>query len=209
MQLATLIPAGEPLLHERLDNARVLRLQHILAPQGLSILVVDRLKPWVVATMLSFPPDELVSTDPALDEVLQHRAIDNGIPVYGLETVDEQFGAMDGLPDAVAMAMLQQSIDYYDEMPQLFERMVTDYLDGRIGRLLSVHTAQWVGDDMAMMATLIDRLIDRRNDLMVERMGPRLAEGNALIAVGAAHLPGPSGILAQLAAKGFAVERVY
>jgi uncharacterized protein YbaP (TraB family) len=40
-------------------------------------------------------------------------------------------------------------------------------------------------------------------------MAHRLAEGNALIAVGAAHLPGRVGILNLLAKEGHTVARVY
>ena len=44
---------------------------------------------------------------------------------------------------------------------------------------------------------------------MVARMMPRLGEGNALVAVGALHLPGRQGILNLLAQEGYHIARVY
>ena len=206
---AARIPLGEPTLHERLDDDRLLRLYQIAERHGISLLILDHFKPWVVATILSMPPEELVSLHPSLDEVLQIHATMNDIPVYGLETVEEQFAVMDGLPDAVGMAMLEQAIDDYDRLQVVFEIMVTGYLEGRTGELLTLFTTSWTGDQESIMEILLQEVIDRRNDRMVERMSPRLTEGNALIAVGAAHLPGPRGILAQLADKGFKVERLH
>ena len=44
---------------------------------------------------------------------------------------------------------------------------------------------------------------------MVDRMAPRLAEGNAFIAVGALHLPGEKGVLNLLQQGGYRVSAVY
>jgi hypothetical protein len=44
---------------------------------------------------------------------------------------------------------------------------------------------------------------------MVERMIPRLAEGDAFVAVGALHLPAERGILNLLAERGYRISRVY
>jgi uncharacterized protein YbaP (TraB family) len=58
-------------------------------------------------------------------------------------------------------------------------------------------------------AVLDSRFILDRNRRMVERMGRRLFEGNAFIAVGALHLPGEDGILRLLEQQGYAVTAVY
>jgi uncharacterized protein YbaP (TraB family) len=56
---------------------------------------------------------------------------------------------------------------------------------------------------------LMDRLLVKRNHRMVERMQPRLQEGNAFIAVGALHLPGEDGLLTLLENAGFKVSPLY
>jgi uncharacterized protein len=52
-------------------------------------------------------------------------------------------------------------------------------------------------------------LLTQRNVRMMDRMRSRLVEGNAFIAVGAAHLPGTDGLLALLERAGWRVTPVY
>ena len=59
------------------------------------------------------------------------------------------------------------------------------------------------------MLTVMERMLDNRNEVMVERMQELLETGNAFIAVGAAHLPGKSGILKLLTEQGYQVSRAH
>ena len=52
-------------------------------------------------------------------------------------------------------------------------------------------------------------LLDDRNRIFLGRMKKHLDHGQALIAVGAFHLPGPGGLLAGLQAAGYGVERIH
>jgi uncharacterized protein YbaP (TraB family) len=61
----------------------------------------------------------------------------------------------------------------------------------------------------AYVRTLVKRLIDDRNKVMVERMATLLTQGNAFIAVGAAHLPGEAGILHLLELRGYRISRIH
>ena len=51
-------------------------------------------------------------------------------------------------------------------------------------------------------------MITGRNKVMVEHAAPILAKGNAFIAVGALHLPGPEGLVEQLRKAGYTVTAV-
>ncbi len=51
-------------------------------------------------------------------------------------------------------------------------------------------------------------MIEQRNVRMLERARPLFDSGSALVAVGAAHLGGPDGLLSALHAAGYTVTRV-
>ena len=63
-------------------------------------------------------------------------------------------------------------------------------------------------ENVALRNKLKETLITKRNLLMVERMQPRLADGNAFIAVGALHLPADDGLLNLLEQGGYYIHVV-
>ena len=91
----------------------------------------------------------------------------------------------------------------------MFEKLRGAYLDRQPARMFELMQAQQTGSDPELVETFTERLLDARNDRMVERMQERLAEGGAFIAVGALHLPGESGILKQLEGLGYRLTRLY
>jgi uncharacterized protein YbaP (TraB family) len=64
-------------------------------------------------------------------------------------------------------------------------------------------------DNDRLYRSVMDRLLTRRNARMATRLGPILKDGGAFIAVGAAHLPGESGLLNLLEKAGYRVTPVY
>ena len=63
--------------------------------------------------------------------------------------------------------------------------------------------------DRRVAQLFTSQVVVNRNRRMLERMQPRLREGNAFIAVGALHLPGKDGLLTLLRNKGYRVSPVY
>ena len=63
--------------------------------------------------------------------------------------------------------------------------------------------------DRKLADKLMDSLIYERNLRMVQRMRPRLKDGNAFVAIGALHLPGEKGVLRLLQNRGYTVSVVY
>ena len=65
-----------------------------------------------------------------------------------------------------------------------------------------------VGQQADLQEFYESELIAGRNQRMVERVQPRLAEGRALIAVGALHLPDEVGVLRLLEKRGYTIKRM-
>ena len=76
-------------------------------------------------------------------------------------------------------------------------------------RLLMINEASMQTGDQRLAGDFQRRLVDDRNQHMVERMQPYLQQGKAFVAVGALHLPGKTGLLERLQQQGYTVSRVY
>jgi len=170
--------------------------------------VVSRLKPWAVIATLSAPP---IKTGEFLDFTLYQKAVALDIPVYGLETAEEQLAVFEDIPMKDQIQLLKDTIKDIDEMPALFEKLHEMYLERNLTKILEFSLEEMKRDsgDISLVENFIERILDQRNIKMVERMKARLQKGNAFIAVGTLHLPGEKGILKLLENEGYTVSPIY
>lgn len=181
-------------------------------PYGFGQAQLRLFKPWAIMTLFSLPPSEVkrqAAGEKALDHRLQQAATERGMALHSLEQIGEQISLFNDMAEADQIAMLDATISQSDQVEPMFERMRGAYLDRHPAGIFELMQAQQTGFDPDLVETFTTRLLDTRNDRMVERMQPRLAEGGAFIAVGALHLPGESGILKQLEGRGYRLTRLY
>ncbi len=182
-----------------------------LRPYGVSAQVLRRLKPWAVYEALVRPPAAVTERGGGvfLDLSLAREAKLRGKPVYGLETLEEQVAVFADIPEQDQVALVESAIAYAGEENLGAETLTRLYLAGDLGAIfrLWVEPVRRLGPDFT--ASVIERLFDERNAVMVARMDGLLARGNVFIAVGAGHLPGDTGVLHLLERKGYRVTRVY
>ncbi|NIR58089.1 MAG: TraB/GumN family protein [Gammaproteobacteria bacterium] len=187
-----------PALYEQVVAAA--RARDIPA-QALSLM-----KPWAVVVMLSRPQGQGADV---LDLVLYRRAQQAGKPVHGLETAGEQIAVFNDLPLERQIDLLRATVEEHDTIPAMLEQTQDAYLERDLAQMLVMHREELDDMDPRLARLFNRRLLDERNARMVERMLPRLREGNAFIAVGALHLPGQAGVLRRLEQRGFRLEAVY
>lgn len=195
--LASLLPAGEADFVNKALEAR-----------GIPPTSVTKMKPWVITTMLSLPACELqrkAGGAPVLDAKLAQDAIAGGKKLEGLETAVEQLEAMASLPIELHIKGLIDTLKVGDRINDANETMILLYVSGEIGTVWPLFRATLPGgyDDVAFEKTMITM----RNHTMVQRAGSILDAGNAFIAVGAMHLPGPEGLVSLLRKEGYTVSR--
>ncbi len=199
-------------LEQILGTELFARFAKVARRYGLPANVVQRIKPWAALMTISLPPGEKARQAAGrlpLDLALGARAQRRGIPVYGLETVEEQLGLFEGLPEADQISLLAKAIRDNDKLDQMFERMIRTYLKRDLEGLMTWAIDQTAGGNARHREIFEVRFLKRRNRLMADRLRSRLAAGGAFVAVGAAHLPGEAGLLSLLARQGYRVERVY
>ncbi len=208
--LLLLGPKG--VLDDYLSEAEMAALGAATENYGLPLSVARSLQPWMVATFLALPLCELhlqQNGHPALDSVVAAHAINAGAELVGLETIDEQIAAMNSLDFGYQIAYLRAGIELFDRVDDIHETMVQLYLDERVAMVvpLSFHLVS----DPAIRdgyADFQDKLVDRRNRLMFERALPHVHTGGTVIAVGALHLPGETGLIELFRKQGLTVTRI-
>ena len=173
---------------------------------GMSEAAVRDLKPWAVATMLSAPP---AATGEFLDMRLYRQAVAVGKPVQGLETIEEQLDVFDDLPASLQKALLVDALRERDSLAVVYAELRQTYLRGDLAGLKRLSAEHLEGGDPELQQYFQQVITDGRNRLMVTRLAPILAHGNAFVAVGALHLPGEGGVLNLLQKQGWTVERVF
>ncbi|MCK5717931.1 MAG: TraB/GumN family protein [Thiomargarita sp.] len=170
--------------------------------------LLKQMKPWAIIMMLNVPP---VKTGEFLDLLLYKKAQKHHIPLYGLETIEEQLSVFESFTIPEQVLLLKDTLKYVDEMPALFDKMHTLYLSRDLTALLTLGNEYMKerSDYKSLADAFYKRILDDRNIRMIARMAPRLQEGNAFIAVGALHLPGEKGLLALLQKQGYRVFAIY
>lgn len=202
---ATMLAEGES-LQQLLEPGLYQQTVRLLATYGMPELVVQRMKPWAAAATLSLPRPQ---TGMFLDMLLYSQAAAQGKRVYGLETVQEQVGAMESLPVDLQISMLKDAVAQYGQLDQIIEQLITAYLQRDLQALAAISDQAMQQGDERVSQLFESEVIINRNRRMLDRMQPRLQEGNAFIAVGALHLTGEQGLLNLLRHKGFRVSPVY
>ena len=162
------------------------------------------MKPWAAYLTMSYPADLGV----ILDQRLLRLALETGLDTMGLESVAEQGSLFDSFSLDDQVRLLTDAVCHRELLVEDFAKMISLYTEGDLAGLSS-YGQRYSFDDNTLYETLTERLLTRRNRLMVERMQTALEAGRAFIAVGALHLPGEEGVLALLARLDFEITRVF
>lgn len=195
--------------HESLQNILGIKLYDdtriVLMKRGMTDEHLDRLRPWLVITMLSMPPRR---DGKFLDINLHHAAVRAGKTVHGLESMTEQIAVFDGLSLADQVELLRIMVKRADKVAGETEDMIQAWLARDLRRLEAI-ARQHEAHNPRLYRRFMRRLLHDRNYRMFTRLQPILANGGTFIAVGALHLGGHSGLLQQFHNAGYRLSAVY
>lgn len=211
-RLSTSIPA--PLLE---------RVKHAFSSVGIPdaampavMAKLDDVKVWAIAVQIALIDHmkDLATGGKGIDSVIYDRGQSAHKRTTGLETAAEQLAVFDGLTADEQARVLEQALDERDKNLQ-------EHKDP-IATLMNLYIA---GDEAPLLAELnrgfdlkrpldqklLKRLITDRNKIMADRIDGKIKSApprSYFVAIGAAHLLGDDGVIAQLKKKGYAIERV-
>jgi uncharacterized protein YbaP (TraB family) len=200
------VSSGQPKLAGRVDPA----LHPVLDELDKAIpgprKTLDQLESWAAAlTLASATSADLgLSKDAGVEQVLTLRFRADQKPISGLETISEQFGYFDRLPEGDQRAMLNAVLRGARTNRETFQKLLDAWMDGRADAVLEDEN----GSILASPAVR-EAILDSRNRKWAVKIDAMLGEGDtAFVAVGAGHLAGKAGLPELLKAAGYKVQRV-
>jgi len=188
-------------------------VQEGLAERGILLSAVIKMKPWMLSALVALPVCEMArkaAGAPVLDVKLANDAQAAGKKLEGLETITDQLRAMASLPMEFHLKGLVDTLKLGDRMDDVVETMISLYTQGDTGTFWPLFRAVLPNEeeDKAGYAAFEQAMIVERNKTMIKSAEPIIDAGNAFIAVGALHLPGPDGLIEQLRKAGHTVTAV-
>jgi len=170
--------------------------------------MLDRLEPWLPAVMIGLQDLEkaLAELKPngqnrMMDVELVKQASALGKDLSYLETVAEQLAIFDAISLEEQVRELQQELEA--DSARNARALLTSFAAGDEEALASA-----LFEDATSAPGFYDRVLFERNERWLPVIEREVARGGAFIAVGAAHLLGPRGLLAELVKRGYEVRRV-
>ncbi|MCR9139862.1 MAG: TraB/GumN family protein [Alphaproteobacteria bacterium] len=197
-------------LQSLLEGDDLRRVEAALDERNVPMVLVSRMKPWMVFSIIAAPSCELERRGkgvPFLDKKLADDAIAGGKTLKGLETLAEQMSILTNLPIDLQVRLLAETAALGDTLDDMMATMTDLYLAGQINMIMPLieFGARESGGDHGAYAQFERDMVETRNRNMAERLQPMLQDGNAFVAVGALHLPGEDGLVQLLRERGYRV----
>lgn len=215
LQTAAMMPAGETYRTLLSDDDYAKLDQNLTAFFGAGIAQLGILKPGMLFTLYGVTvyqkihPELNMQAHVAIDEYIQKKAIEKGLPIIGLETIEDQiYILLDAEPmqqqaeDLVCVT--SQGLDLYKEQLRALDKY---YHEGNLTALYNLSFNNPY-DPCPSTEKYKNIILRGRNNKWLAKLPRIMKDKPTLIAVGALHLAGNEGLLTQLVLQGYTVEAV-
>lgn len=162
--------------------------------------VLAAYEPWYAALQVTQLRLQQLGFDPGygVEARLMMLAAADGKEVRGLETLEDQLGALDSLPDPAQREFLLTTIDEAAEIENGIDEILQAW---RTGDTRTLERELLAGLDE--QPALRQRILVDRNRRWVEQLRGKAGDGTRyLVVVGALHLVGPDSVLKMLEQRG-------
>ena len=200
------LPKGES-LKDYVGEEVYAEIEETLTGIGMDAEFVSRLRPWAAMRSFAIKAD---SNEAILDYNLLDRAASQRKELYQVESIEEFIVTLQEMPIEAQVALLKFTVQSYDEMRSIIDRMLEAYLEQDLKAMYQISTSfipdapendQW-------RQIYVKHVIEIRNIVMEHYMRKPMRLGDTFIAVGAVHLYGDKGVLALIEKDGYTVTKV-
>lgn len=199
-------PDGPPLT-KKLTPKDAARYSAALKSLDLDPVGLEVFEPWFVSTLVAMAPMQKLGYDVSsgAEKVLTAAAKAAGKKIGALETMEEQIGFFDNLPEDVQIKFLNSAVKELPQAKKVTTAMIGSWTKGRPDILAKV-----MNDGMDKQPEIKKALLTDRNARWADWISKRLEQpGTVFVAVGAGHLAGKESVQAMLEGKQLKVTRVH
>lgn len=193
-------------LPQKLDPEALKAYQAALTGLGQSANAFDAFKPWFAGMTLSVLPLTKLGYNPeeGVEEQLTAAAKATTKPISGFETLEEQLGFFDKLPEDQQVAFLNSTVKDIDKLGPTLDSLVLLWGKGDPKKLAAL-----MNESMDATPELTKTLLWDRNARWADQIKTRMDKpGTVFVAVGAGHLAGKHSVQDYLKARGLKAKRV-
>lgn len=207
-----LLPEGK-VLRDLLEPEVTNRLNRFLETHHYPSSKLDSYKIWVVAdtipvlAAMSSSPRDLGSALKSTDAYLVERALGRMIPIFGIETVIEQYKAKESLSIAEQQALLVEVLNTDENKKEAEQWMAHQFRNGDIDVLREDYLNKQ--SNIPVHRKAVEKYIFSRNDTQAERIDEMVRNGRECVfGIGALHLGGADGVIRLLKMRGYVVRQL-
>lgn len=204
-------------LPERLSDAEWRQVSAEMTARGIPAFLASKFQPWYVSVLLSMPPcamSSMADGSSGLDHLILEIANTHGIPTLPLEPFDTIFRIFDGISPDDQIDMIRAALPLSQNAEDMMATMAASYFRGdhrqiwEYSRLKGIEAAGERRDKaIADFALMEEMLINSRNHNWIKVILGAAPGKKLVIAVGAGHLGGESGLLRLLEQAGYTLTR--
>lgn len=209
-----LIITSGPTLVDMLSDENWARFEDAMTARGIPGFMAAKMQPWYASMMLAIPPCAMSAaiSQNGLDQRIIEFAEGAGIPTAGLEDPEATLNLFAEEDMASQIEMLRATLVMNEQADAMFTTMLEAYFDGRhreiweFNRMIALAAPEAEVEDYAgLFQEMEDTLLTTRNTNWMEVLLPATVSGNYVVAVGAGHLSGHTGVLNLLAEAGYVI----
>lgn len=187
-------------------------LTEVLRTYGLPLEVAKAMKPPMLSMALTMFEVSRIGMDArfGIDLHLAQRARRDGKTIVELESVAMQLEMLERMSPEAQAAMLEATVAGIrsGSLPRDMTALVEAWKQGDAEAVDAIAMADLRNMPPAAAESLQKNLYDDRNRGMAEKIVAMLGRtGVAIVAVGAGHMTGPTGLVATLQSRGFSVRQ--
>jgi hypothetical protein len=191
-------------LQKVLNRSTYQGLEQFFSARGIPMEAIVNFKPGMVLTMMTMVELQRLGIDGiGVDAYYSARAIEDSKKLGELEPVETQIAFLANMGAGQENEMLSFSLSDVEQLPAMMKSMKDAWRRGDLKKLEKIGISDLQNDFPEIYKTL---LVDRNNAWIPQIEAMARTKEIELILVGALHLAGEDGLLAQLKARGYKIK---